>query len=73
MNVNRHDAESKGANPRDHDPTRPHVLRRAHRDWRVWCAVMLMVSLVIVYVMTMDLSWRPGRHPRPPIPMDNPP
>jgi len=69
----KHDAENRGANPRDRVGIRPHFLRRAHRDWRVWCAVMLMLAMVVVYVMTMDLSWRPGGHARPPMPMDNPP
>ena len=29
-----------------------------HRDWRVWCAVFLMIAGMIVYVMSDDLSVR---------------
>ena len=32
---------------------------RAHRDWRVWVGVVLMLAAMMVYLMTNDLAWRP--------------
>lgn len=40
--------------------------KRAHRDWRIWVAVVLMIAGMIVYVMSEDLSVRPRRPPEPP-------
>jgi hypothetical protein len=59
-NVNKHNAENKGANPRDHSHQRYHFLRHAHRNWRVWVGLILMLAMILVYIFTMDLSWRPG-------------
>jgi hypothetical protein len=39
--------------------------KRAHRDWRVWVGVILMVTLMIVYLMTDDLAWGPHVQPQP--------
>jgi hypothetical protein len=40
---------------------------RAHRDWRVWVGVVLMLAAMTVYLMTDDLAgWRHSR-PRQPI------
>lgn len=33
--------------------------KRAHRDWRVWVAVLLMIAGMVVYVMSEDLTFRP--------------
>lgn len=60
MSANNHDVESEGAKSRDHDHPRHHFLRNAHRDWRVWIAVVLMLAMILVYVMTDSLSLRPG-------------
>ena len=30
---------------------------RAHRDWRVWTGVVLMLAAMAVYLMTNDLAW----------------
>ena len=59
MSAIKHDAENKGAHPRDHVHPRFHFLRHAHQDWRVWVAIVLMLAMILVYVFTMDLSWRP--------------
>lgn len=67
MVMGKHDVESQGAKARDHDPPRPHTWH-AHRDWRVWLAVGLMLALILVYVMTENLSLRPGRPPTQPTP-----
>jgi hypothetical protein len=61
MSANKHDVESEGAKARDHVHPRHHFWKRAHRDWRVWLAVVLMLALILVYVMTDSLSLRPGK------------
>jgi hypothetical protein len=40
---------------------------RAHRDWRVWVGVVLMLAAMIIYLMSGDLAWRPGIQARPPV------
>ena len=32
---------------------------RAHRDWRFWAVVMVMVAAMLIYVFTMNLALRP--------------
>jgi hypothetical protein len=32
---------------------------RAHRDWRFWAVVVVMVAAMLVYVFTMNLALRP--------------
>jgi hypothetical protein len=71
MSTNKHDVESQGAKPRDHAHPRHHFWKRAHRDWRVWCAVILMIALMFVYVMTDNLSLRPRKRPIQPSPEAN--
>jgi hypothetical protein len=39
---------------------------RAHRDWRVWVGVVVMLAAMIIYVMSMDLAFRPHAQPPPP-------
>jgi hypothetical protein len=31
---------------------------RAHRDWRFWAVVFLMLAAMATYVFTNDLAWR---------------
>ncbi len=73
MMANKHDAESEGAKPRDHAHPRGHFWRHAHRDWRVWVGVLLMLALILVYVMTNSLSLRPGQAATQPTPAANGP
>jgi hypothetical protein len=40
--------------------------KRAHRDWRIWVAVLLMIAGMIIYVMSEDLSSRPLSRPQQP-------
>jgi hypothetical protein len=40
---------------------------RAHRDWRVWVGVVLMVAAMIIYLMTEDLAWHPHMQPQQPL------
>ena len=54
------DIESDGSNPRDHVHPRHHFLKHAHRDWRVWIAVVVMLAMILVYVFTNNLSLQPG-------------
>jgi hypothetical protein len=73
MSANTHDVESKGSKPRDHAHPRRPFWRHAHRDWRVWIVVLLMLVLVFVYVLTDNLSLRPGKRPTQPTPAINAP
>jgi hypothetical protein len=41
--------------------------RRAHRDWRLWAIVILMLAAMAVYLMTGDLRWRLQAQPQQPI------
>jgi hypothetical protein len=41
---------------------------RAHRDWRVWVGVILMLAAMMIYLMTGDLAWRPRIQPQAPLP-----
>ena len=38
--------------------------KRAHRDWHIWVAVILMIAGMIIYVMSEDLSLRPRSRPQ---------
>ena len=33
--------------------------KRAHRDWKFWVAILLMLVAMVIYVKTNDLSMRP--------------
>jgi hypothetical protein len=59
MSDNNHDVQSEGSKPRDHAHPHQHAWH-PHLDWRVWIAVVLMLALVLVYVVTDNLSLRPG-------------
>ncbi len=57
---------------RDHHANPPEVShagwRQAHKDWRLWAAVTLMLVAIMTYVMTMDESIAPGGKPQPVVP-----
>ena len=59
MSSKKHTGENKGANFRNLVHPHPHFLMTAHKDWRVWFMVVLMLAMMGVYVMTEDLSVRP--------------
>jgi hypothetical protein len=63
MSGTKHSVESERSKPRDHTHPRHHFWKHAHRDWRVWIAVMLMLAAIMTYVMTDSLSLRPGKRP----------
>jgi hypothetical protein len=73
MSDNKHDVEGEGAKPRDHDHPRHHVWHHVHRDWRLWFAVALMLALIFYYVISNDLSLRPGKPANLPTPAANAP
>lgn len=73
MSNSRHNVETQGMKLRDHEHPRHHFWKHAHRDWRVWVAVVLMLALIGVYVMTDSLSLRSGRNAGPPTPAANAP
>ena len=60
--------ESDGSKPRDHAHQRRHFWKHAHRDWRVWVALVLMIVAIGIYVLTDSLSLRPGKRAVQPTP-----
>ncbi len=69
----KHPVELQGSKPRDHEHPRQHYIRRAHKDWRLWVIVVLMLAMLMVYVVSNDFThW--GRRPvGPPVPAANAP
>ena len=57
---------------RDHHANPPNEQRagwrQAHKDWRLWLAVGLMLIAILTYVMTMDESLPPGGKVQPVVP-----
>jgi hypothetical protein len=41
-----------------HQGQRPYW-KRAHRDWKFWVALSLMLAAMVIYVMSENLAWRP--------------
>lgn len=71
MKVHKHDVGNEGAKPRHHEQPRTHSWK-PHRDWRAWIAVLLIV-LILGYVLTDSLAFRPGEPVTQPMPaMDAP-
>jgi hypothetical protein len=58
--MSKHDIESAGSNPRDHAHPKRHYFKHAHKDWRVWVALALMLTAMAVYVLSEDEAVRPG-------------
>ncbi len=54
-----------------HDDTGQHgpeekqepYLLRAHKDWKFWIGVVFVLAVLVIYVMTLDLSNVPHPHP----------
>lgn len=42
--------------------------KRAHRDWKLWVAVLIMLIAMGVYLRTNDLSHAPHEPLRQPVP-----
>jgi len=49
----------KKEHPRLEDPNHVHnpYWRHAHRDWRVWLGVTLMLAIMLLYVRRGALGW----------------
>jgi len=61
-------------NPSGHSPDNVHrshrpYWKRAHRDWRIWFCVIVMLFAMLVYVATGDLRWPFHAHPQPMVPI----
>ena len=41
--------------------------QRVHHDWKFWIAISLMLTAMLIYVTTLDLSVQPTDGPRPQI------
>jgi hypothetical protein len=65
MNELKHDHKSHG-DPNGGSIHRPYWTR-AHRDWRVWVGVILMLAAMTVYLMTNDLAGWSHRHSQQPL------
>jgi hypothetical protein len=71
MTKNTHDPEGKGDKPLNHAHPRRPYWKHAHRDWRVWIAVALMLASMLVYLLSDNLSLRPGSRTSQPMPEAN--
>ena len=62
--------ERQQESPPPHSGNTPHrpYWQRAHRDWKFWVAVVLMLTAMTVYVVTNNLALAPGRPPQPAVP-----
>jgi hypothetical protein len=64
MNKTGHHQEAPSGEHHSHS----YYWQRAHRDWRLWVAVVLMFGAMIIYLTTEDLAWRPRLRPQAPLP-----
>jgi hypothetical protein len=58
--------------PSRHSPDNVHpshrpYWKRAHRDWRIWFGVILMLAAMLAYLATGDLRWRIQAQPSHPV------
>jgi ABC-type Zn2+ transport system substrate-binding protein/surface adhesin len=56
----KHKHSSESEHQHDHAHRHGPFWKRLHRDWRLWVAVLLMLSAMAVYVMSDDESLQPG-------------
>ena len=47
------------------DPAQKPYWTRAHRDWRIWVFVALMLTCMFIYIITGDLRWPIPGHAQP--------
>ncbi len=63
-----HDIEILLSDPQDHaQPPRPDW-KRAHRDWRAWFAMLLMLGMMVIYVVTDSSASSPDTSDGQPVP-----
>jgi uncharacterized integral membrane protein len=43
----------------EHGHDRGPYWKRAHRDWKLWIAVVIMLLAMVIYIRSNDLSVRP--------------
>jgi hypothetical protein len=55
MSNTQHNHPHGDINPHPHQP----YWTRAHRDWRVWVGVILMMIAILYYVMSDELMFQP--------------
>jgi hypothetical protein len=67
MNETHHSHHPHGDPNGGHVPHKGPYWTRAHRDWRVWIGVILMLAAMVVYLMSDDLAWRPHIRSQPPL------
>jgi hypothetical protein len=68
-NQNPHPLPHEGANGANLQHRQRPYWKRAHRDWRIWVLVILMLVCMGIYVMTGDLRWRFIGPPHPMTPI----
>jgi hypothetical protein len=70
MNENKHGDNAHGGehDGRVHASPRPYW-KRAHLDWRMWAGALLLFFLMLAYVMSDNLAWRPRSQPQSPLPI----
>jgi hypothetical protein len=51
-------------NGKEHNAHGPYW-KRAHRDWRIWVFVILMIGCMLIYIITGDLRWPLPGHAQP--------
>ena len=56
MNQHEHHSKHHGHEHEHHH----HKRKGFHKDWRAWLVVGLMLGAMVIYVLTMDESIRPG-------------
>ena len=68
MSESKHSHDDHGRLVHDsvHHADRPYW-KRAHRDWRFWVGVILMLAAMSMFVMNRDLPWLPRSQPRQPM------
>lgn len=67
LNRNKNGQDTSHGENSGHGP-RPYW-KRAHRDWRIWFGVILMLLAMLVYLMTGDFRWPLQGHPQPLVPI----
>jgi len=54
----------------DHHPHGNRQKRGAHKDWRTWAVVVLMLLAILAYVFSDDESLVPGQPAGQPVPAE---
>jgi hypothetical protein len=60
QNHHRQEGQEHNNSHHNHSP----YWRRAHRDWRIWVGMFLMLAAIIYYIMSEDFAFAPHRQPK---------